>query len=127
MPALQRFLDEAKAMTMVQHEGIVKVFDYGQLPDGVPYILMEYLEGQSLQARLSQATNEGSGLPVSSALEIARQVASAIAALHQKKIVHRDLAGQPDPGAGLADDGRGTVEARLWLGQSDEPASPSNH
>ena len=91
---LQRFLDEAKAMTMVQHEGIVKVFDYGQLPDGVPYILMEYLEGQSLQARLSQATNEGSGLPVSSALEIARQVASAIAALHQKKIVHRDL--KPD-------------------------------
>ncbi len=91
---LQRFLDEAKAMTLVQHEGIVKVFDYGQLSDGVPYILMEYLEGQSLQHRLNSATTAGSGLPIPSALEIARQVASAISALHQKNIVHRDL--KPD-------------------------------
>jgi len=87
---LQRFLDEARTMTLVQHEGIVKVFDYGQLSDGVPYILMEFLEGMSLQERLKGSSEQSVGLPLPNAIEIARQVAGALAALHQKNIIHRD-------------------------------------
>ncbi|MBL9045574.1 MAG: serine/threonine protein kinase [Myxococcales bacterium] len=91
---LQRFLDEARTMTLVQHDGIVKVFDYGQLSHGVPYILMEFLEGQSLQERLLQATSQGMGLSLPVAIEITRQVASALSSLHKKNIIHRDL--KPD-------------------------------
>jgi len=91
---LERFIEEARTMTMVQHEGIVKVFDFGQLPNGVPYILMEYLDGQSLKERLGEAAAQGGGLALPIAIEIARQVASALAALHKKNIVHRDL--KPD-------------------------------
>jgi serine/threonine-protein kinase len=88
---LKRFLDEARMMTLVQHEGIVKVFDYGQLSDGLPYIMMEFLEGESLQARLDRTVPLGHGLAMPEALEIARQVASALMALHKKNVIHRDL------------------------------------
>ena len=86
---LQRFLDEARAMTLVQHPSIVKVFDYGQLSDGTPYIMMELLEGESLQRRIDSAVEHGAALPLPSALAIARQIASALASIHQKNIIHR--------------------------------------
>ncbi|MFO0578164.1 MAG: serine/threonine-protein kinase [Polyangia bacterium] len=99
---LQRFLDEARAMTLVQHPSIVKVFDYGQLVDGTPYIMMELLEGESLQQRINSAVEHGAALPLPSALGIARQIASALASIHQKNIIHRDLKPEnlfvvPDP------------------------------
>lgn len=99
---LQRFLDEARAMTLVQHPSIVKVFDYGQLTDGTPYIMMELLEGESLQERINHAVERGSGLPLHTALAVARQIASALAIIHQKNIIHRDLKPEniyvvPDP------------------------------
>lgn len=87
---LQRFLDEARAMTLVQHPSIVKVFDYGQLTDGTPYIMMELLEGESLQERINHAVERGSGLPLHTSLAVARQLASALASIHQKNIIHRE-------------------------------------
>ncbi len=87
---LQRFFNEAKALSVVQHSSIVKVFEYGQLDDGTPFIMMEFLDGESLSSRLSQAQQDG-GLPLQLAAELARQIADALAASHEKGVIHRDL------------------------------------
>ena len=51
-----RFLNEARAVNIVQHPGVVRIFDFGQLPSGEPYLTMEFLDGQTLRDRL---TSEG--------------------------------------------------------------------
>ncbi len=89
----RRFVDEAKAIGVIQHPGLVKVYDQGQLPNGSAYILMEFLDGESLDKRIARGPFQQSGtwLPVSSVLRIARQLVSALAEAHRKSIVHRDL------------------------------------
>ena len=52
--AASRFFNEARAANMIQHAGVVRIFDYGQLPSGEAYLAMEYLEGESLRARLDR-------------------------------------------------------------------------
>lgn len=88
-----RFVNEAKAIGLIQHPGIVKVFDQGQLANGTAFILMEYLDGESLAQRISRGKSrpDGTWIPVPSVLRIARQLASALAEAHRKSIVHRDL------------------------------------
>ena len=87
---LRRFFNEARAAAAVRHPGIVEVYDFGTAPDGASYITMEYLDGESLSARLGRMGK----LPVALAVDIAIQVASALGAVHTKKIIHRDL--KPD-------------------------------
>ncbi len=87
-----RFLNEARAVNLVQHPGLVQIFEFGVLPDGVAYIIMEFLSGETLNARLDRAAEHR--LPDAEALDVARQVAAALAAAHDKDIVHRDL--KPD-------------------------------
>lgn len=82
----QRFLTEARAASMAQHPGLVKVFDFGQLPDKTLYILMEFLDGETLESRLARGP-----LAAASALRLARQIASAVQAAHERGIHHRDL------------------------------------
>ncbi len=84
-----RFRSEAHAANLVQHPGLVRVLDCGQLDSGLLYLAMEYLEGVSLHARLNQVG--GGRLPPLKAVHIAAQLASALSALHARKIVHRDL------------------------------------
>ncbi len=84
-----RFVDEARAVNVVQNPGIVKIFDIGALRDGTVYILMEFLEGQSLWAR--GRSFPGRRFPLPDALRITRQIASALAPAHDKRIIHRDL------------------------------------
>jgi eukaryotic-like serine/threonine-protein kinase len=84
---VKRFFNEARAANAVGHPGIVDMLDVGTLPDGIPYLVMEYLPGDSLASRI---TAHGQ-LPVEQALLIAWQVASVLAAAHDKGIVHRDL------------------------------------
>lgn len=81
-----RFLNEARAANRVRHPGLVEVYEFGQLPDGTPYLIMELLEGETLQRRLER--NRGR-LPQS--LRIARSIALAIGAAHEASIIHRDL------------------------------------
>src|SRR3954465_3394001 len=50
-----RFLNEATAISLINHPGIIRVFDMGQLPDGGAFLVMEYLQGQSLKQRLKEA------------------------------------------------------------------------
>jgi serine/threonine protein kinase len=87
---VNRFFNEAKATTSIKHPGIVEIFDYGYLPTGDGYIIMEFLDGVSLARRLKKGNPYGEG----EAAMLVRGVCSALAAAHQKGIVHRDL--KPD-------------------------------
>ncbi len=88
--AVGRFVTEAKAASAIGSKHIVEVIDFGELPDGAVYIMMEYLEGQTLYRELEQTPR----LPLSRALNIAIQIADALADAHDAAIVHRDL--KPD-------------------------------
>jgi serine/threonine-protein kinase len=83
--AVDRFEREARAASALSHPNICVVHDVGEL-DGRPFIAMEYLEGQTLRARLG-----GGPLPRTEALQYAAQIAHGLAAAHQKGVVHRDL------------------------------------
>ncbi len=82
---LKRFEREAKATAALSHPNILAVHDVGT-HEGVPYLVEELLEGESLKDRLARGA-----LPVPEAVEIAVQVAHGLAAAHEKHIVHRDL------------------------------------
>lgn len=84
--AESRFLKEGRTLASVAHPHVVNVFDFG-VCGGLQYLVMEYLEGESLAARLSR---EGR-LDLPSAISIARQILSGLAAAHARGIVHRDL------------------------------------
>ncbi|MBV8901338.1 MAG: serine/threonine-protein kinase PknK, partial [Verrucomicrobia bacterium] len=88
-PAAQaRFLREARAAARLRHPNVASVFYYGVRPsDGQCFYAMELVEGETLQARIRR---EGP-LALSTALEIARQVARALAAADAQGLVHRDL------------------------------------
>ena len=83
---LQRFFNEARAVNIVQHPSLVNIYEFGTTPAGTAYIVMELLVGDSLRSRLRRVGGR-MGL---AAVPIARQVANALAATHEKQIVHRD-------------------------------------
>src|SRR5688500_13931959 len=84
--ALLRFRREAEIASRLGHPNIVEVHDFNALPDGTPYLVLEYLAGESLARRL-----ERSNLSLDETFSIIRQVASALAAAHREGIIHRDL------------------------------------
>ncbi len=85
-----RFINEARAAKAVGHANIIEILDVGILPDGLPYLLMEMLEGETLGARCKRLGR----LPVDQALALTRQAAAGLGAAHDAGIVHRDL--KPD-------------------------------
>jgi serine/threonine-protein kinase len=85
-----RFVDEARAVNRIGHPNIVDIFGFGALADGRKYCVMELLTGETLGAYLERRGR----LPVSEAVEILSQVASALDAAHAASVVHRDL--KPD-------------------------------
>src|SRR4051812_12619068 len=90
---VERFFAEAKAVNVVAHENIVNVLDLATLPDGRPYIVMEYLDGAPLASVIDQARSQGP-LPLGAVARLAAEVLEALGAAHAKGIVHRDL--KPD-------------------------------
>jgi serine/threonine protein kinase len=82
-----RFFNEARAANLIEHPGIVKVFDFGRLPTGATFLAMEYLQGESLFQRLRKRAR----LPEVDVLRLGRQIAAALAAAHGKHVIHRDL------------------------------------
>ena len=82
---LQRFEQEARAAATLNHPNVMAVFDLG-VEDGVPYIVSELLEGQTLRELLV-----GGALAARKASDLASQIAHGLAAAHAKGIVHRDL------------------------------------
>ncbi|HJL17024.1 MAG TPA: HDOD domain-containing protein, partial [Sandaracinaceae bacterium LLY-WYZ-13_1] len=81
-----RFLREARAVNAIRHPNIVDITDLGD-EDGLVYLVMELLEGETLGARLERDER----LDVALAVEVIRQIASAVGAAHARRIVHRDL------------------------------------
>ena len=86
---VDRFFTEARAATAIRHPSIIEVFDFGYTETGEAYLVMEFLEGESLHAYLKRF--KPAGLPPQQAAQFARALANALVAAHAKGIVHRDL------------------------------------
>jgi eukaryotic-like serine/threonine-protein kinase len=88
--AVQRFFEEARVTSTIRHPHIVEIIDVGMLPDGVPYLIMELLEGESLACRLERVGR----LDTAVALNLVLQAAAGLEAAHAHGVIHRDL--KPD-------------------------------
>ena len=84
--AAQRFVREARAAARVRHPNIVDVFDFGYLGDGRPYFVMELCEGESLYDLMRNGPVQPSDV-----VSIARQMAEALAAVHDRGVIHADV------------------------------------
>jgi eukaryotic-like serine/threonine-protein kinase len=82
-----RLEQEARLASSIGHANIIDITDFGQTADGRTFVVMEFLEGESLGALIAR----GGRLDPTRAVGIARQVASALGAAHQKGILHRDI------------------------------------
>ncbi|HLK44472.1 MAG TPA: serine/threonine-protein kinase, partial [Acidimicrobiales bacterium] len=114
----ERFRREVRAVAQLQHAHIVGVYDSGE-HEHVPFIVLEYVEGETLKERIRRAGR----LTITEAVAIAIEVARALEAAHARGIVHRDIKPQnilldPEGGAKLTDFGiaRSGHEAALTVG-----------
>ena len=80
-----RFLNEARASARIGHPGVVPVREVGESPEGA-FIVMEYMDGQTLRARLAQARG-----PFSGGVRLVAELADTLAAAHAQGVVHRDI------------------------------------
>jgi serine/threonine-protein kinase len=81
-----RLLDEARAAARLDHPGIAVVHEVGETDDGRPYIVMAHCDGETLADRLARGP-----LPLAESLDVATQLADALAAAHRARITHRDV------------------------------------
>ena len=104
--ARERFRREAQAAAQLRHPNVATVFHFGETPAGQCFYAMELVEGETLEARVRR----DGPLPIAAALDVAEQVARALAAAEKHGLVHRDLkpsnimiiAGDTDSPDGLA-------------------------
>jgi eukaryotic-like serine/threonine-protein kinase len=82
-----RFLQEAKSASRIGHENVIDISDFGQTPEGLVYIAMEFLEGQDLGRMLRTERT----MPWTRAQPILMQIAKALRAAHEKGVIHRDM------------------------------------
>jgi serine/threonine-protein kinase len=82
----ERFLGEARAVNRINHDNIVEITDFGESDDGMVYLVMEYVPGESLLKVMGPGP-----FPALRALDVAEQIANALSRAHQMGVVHRDL------------------------------------
>ena len=87
---VSRFMTEARAASQIGHDHIVDILDFGQSPEGENFMIMEYLEGQTISSRIRAAGK----LDVMTVLHITMQIVDALQTAHAKGVIHRDL--KPD-------------------------------
>jgi serine/threonine protein kinase len=107
---VQRFLQEARASAQIQSPNVVRVTDVDQTAAGDVFIVLEYLEGKTLQALYEELYRGGRRLPYTDALDFAMQILDGVEAAHRAGIVHRDL--KPD-NVMIAADARGATVLKL--------------
>ncbi len=83
---VQKFQQEKEALARVDHPGVVGILDTGELPDGKPYLVMQFIDGATLRSQVKPE-----GIPLARAAELIKQIGRALAAAHDKGIFHRDL------------------------------------
>lgn len=81
-----RFMREIEVLADLRHPGIVTYIDHGDWPDGRPYLAMEWLEGEDLSQRQNRLP-----LGMNDSIELVRRAAQAMAAVHARGVIHRDL------------------------------------
>ena len=91
---VDRFLQEARASAQIRSEHVVRTSDVDTTPDGAAFIVLEYLEGQTLQALYEEYHKGGERLTYAEALSFAMQMVVGLEAAHEAGVVHRDL--KPD-------------------------------
>ncbi len=84
-PARKRFLREARSSAQVRHENVVQVYEVGEQP--LPYIVMEFIPGETLQQRLDRT----GPVDVAEVARVGRQIAEGLAAAHANDLIHRDI------------------------------------
>lgn len=82
----KKFQQEIEALARVDHPGIVGVFDVGQMPDGKPFFVMQFVKGVTLRSEIKSA-----GMELARVGRLARQIGQALTAAHELGIYHRDL------------------------------------
>jgi eukaryotic-like serine/threonine-protein kinase len=104
--AVQRFVFEAKSAGALKHPHICQVYDFGITKSGMPYLIMDWIDGISLQEKVKQAGT----LSANEAVPIFQQVALALAYAHKNKVVHRDI--KPE-NIMLSQNESGRIEVRI--------------
>jgi serine/threonine protein kinase len=84
--ARQKFDQEVEALLRIDHPGVVRVMDVGQLPDERPYIVMQYVDGETLRSQIPVE-----GMKLNRVASILKQIGAALEQVHEKGIFHRDL------------------------------------
>jgi len=97
----QRFLEEARSGASIPHDNIVTVYQVG-IENGMPFLAMQFLQGESLGAKLEREKK----IPYSEALKIIKEVANGLVVAHESELIHRDI--KPD---------------NIWL-ETDQPGNP---
>ena len=83
---VQKFQQEKEALARVDHPGVVGILDTGELPDGKPYLVMQFIDGVTLRSEI-----RSEGIPLDRAAELIKQTGRAMSAAHDKGVLHRDL------------------------------------
>jgi serine/threonine protein kinase len=109
-----RFVREGRAAALANHPGIVGVTDFGTLPDGQAFLVMELVEGKTLE----EALGEGGTLPPAEAVRVVLKILAALETAHVRGVVHRDLKPSnvfitPEGQVKIADFGAALVEDHL--------------
>jgi serine/threonine-protein kinase len=82
----KRFEIEAKAISMLQHQNIVNIYEYGE-NDGVKYFAMQFVEGEDLSKRIQQKKT----IPVTEVIDVTKQICRGLRYAHSKNVIHRDI------------------------------------